>query len=75
MQTSPISWQVVAGLIPATTRPIPRVLKSLRNEGTSVALQTARPSHRSDDYTKMAALSLLGDVKILSPINSFMLKT
>ena len=75
MQTSPISWQVVAGLIPATTRPIPRVLKSRRNEGTSVALQMARPSRRSDDYTKMAALSHLGDVKILSPISSFMLKT
>lgn len=67
--------QEVAGLIPATTRPIPRVLKSLRSEGTSVALQMARPSRHSDDYTKMAALSLLGDVKILSPIGTFMLKT
>lgn len=57
--------QVVAGLIPATTRPIT----------TSVAFQMARPLRHSHDYTKMAVLSLLGDVKILSPISSFMLKT
>ena len=50
------------------------VLKSLGNEGTSLALQVARPSRHSDYYTKMAVLSLLGDVKILSPISTFMLR-
>ena len=33
-------------------RPILRVLKSLRNEGTAFALQAARPSHGWDDYVK-----------------------
>ena len=64
--------QEVAGSIPGTTRPILGVLKSLRNEGTS--MQMARPSCHSYDYTTMAVLSLLGDVKILSPISTFVLK-
>ena len=64
----------VAGSIPATTRLILGVLKSLRNEGTSLALQIARPLCHSYDYTTMAVLSLLGDVKILSPISTFVLK-
>lgn len=68
--------QEVAGAIPGTTRLVNTwVLKSLRNERTSLALQMARPLRHSYDYTTMAVLSLLGDVKILSPISTFMLKT
>ena len=43
--------QEVMGLIPRT-RPILRVLKSLRNEGTAFDLQAARPSRDSDDHVK-----------------------
>ena len=43
--------QEVVGSIPGV-RPILRVLKSLRNEGTAFALQAARPSHGWDDYVK-----------------------
>ena len=32
--------------------PILRVLKELRNEGISFALQAAKPSHGSDDHVK-----------------------
>ena len=41
----------VAGSIPGAG-PILRVLKWLRNEGTSFALQPARPSRGSDDHVK-----------------------
>ena len=41
----------VAGSIPGI-RPILRVLKCLRNEGTSFALQMAGPSRGSDDHIK-----------------------
>ena len=41
----------VAGSIPRTG-PTLRVLKTLRNEGTSFALQTARPSHGLNDLVK-----------------------
>ena len=34
--------------------PLLRVLKWLRNEGTSFALQAAKPSRGSDDHVKMA---------------------
>ena len=54
----------VAGSIPGAG-PLLRVLKWLRNEGTSFALQAARPSRGSDDYVKMAVPSPLGDVKIV----------
>ena len=43
-------WKV-AGSIPGAG-PLLRVLKWLRNEGTSFALQTARPSRGSDDHVK-----------------------
>ena len=33
-------------------------------EGTSFALQMARPSHGCDDYVKIAVLSPEGDIKI-----------
>ena len=33
-------------------RPIPRVLKQLRNKGSAFTLQTARPSHGLDDHVK-----------------------
>ena len=41
----------VAGSIPGAG-PLLRVLKWLRNEGTSFALQAARPSRGSDDHVK-----------------------
>ena len=41
----------VAGSIPGVRR-ILRVLKKLRNEGTSFALQMARPLRCSDDHVK-----------------------
>ena len=41
----------VAGSIPGAG-PILRVLKWLRNEGTSFALQGAKPSRGSDDHVK-----------------------
>ena len=41
----------VAGSIPGA-RLLLRVLKWLRNEGTSFALQAARPSRGSDDHVK-----------------------
>ena len=41
----------VAGLIPRVG-PLLRVLKWLRNEGTSFALQAASPSRGSDDHVK-----------------------
>ena len=41
----------VAGSIPGAG-PILRVLKWLRNESTSFALQQARPSRGSDDHVK-----------------------
>ena len=41
----------VAGSIPEAG-PILRVLKQLRNEGTSFAQQAARPSRGSDDHVK-----------------------
>ena len=43
-------WKV-GGSIPGAG-PLLRVLKWLRNEGTSFALQAARPSRRSDDHGK-----------------------
>ena len=43
--------RVVAGSIPGAG-PLLRVLKWLRNEGTSFALQAARPSRGSDDHVK-----------------------
>ena len=41
----------VAGSIPGAG-PLLRVLKWLRNEGTSSAVQAARPSRGSDDHVK-----------------------
>ena len=41
----------VEGSIPGAG-PLLRVLKWLRNEGTSFALQAARPSRGSDDHVK-----------------------
>ena len=41
----------VAGSIPGA-EPLLRVLKWLRNEGTSSALQAVRPSRGSDDHVK-----------------------
>ena len=41
----------VAGSIPGAG-PLLKVLKWLRNEGTSFALQAARPSRGSDDHVK-----------------------
>ena len=41
----------VAGSIP-WVGPILRVLNKLRNEGTTFALQMARPSRGSDDHVK-----------------------
>ena len=41
----------VAGSIPGAG-PLLRVLKWLRNEGTSFALQAARPSRGLDDHVK-----------------------
>ena len=64
----------VAGSIPGAG-PILRVLKKLRNEGTPFALQTAGPSHGSDDHAEMAVPSPVGDVKIVSPIKTFVLNT
>ena len=64
----------VAGSIPGA-RLLLRVLKWLRNEGNSFALQAAKPSRGSDDHVKMAVPSPLGDVKIVSPISTFVLNT
>ena len=64
-------WKVV-GSIPGTG-PTLRVLKWLRNEDTAFALQIARPSHGSDDHVEWR--SRLGDIKIVSPISTFMLNT
>ena len=64
----------VAGSIPGAG-PILRVLKYLRNEGTVFALQTAGPSRDSDDHVEMAVPSPVGDVKIVSPISTFVLNT
>ena len=47
----------------------------MRNEGTAFALQTAGPSHGSDDHVDMAVPSPVGDVKIVSPISTFALNT
>ena len=41
----------VMGSIPGVG-PILRVLKKLRNDGTPLALQAARPSRGSDDHVK-----------------------
>ena len=41
----------VAGSIPGVG-PILRVLNKLRNEGTTFALQKAKPSRGSDDHVK-----------------------
>ena len=64
----------VVGSIPGAG-PILRVLKYLRNEGTVFALQTAGPSRDSDDHVEMAVPSPVGDVKIVSPISTFVLNT
>ena len=48
---------------------IPRVLKSLRNEGTAFALQMAGPSPGSNDHITWQSHLPVGDVKIVSPIN------
>ena len=39
------------------------------------ALQTAGPLRGSDDHVEMAVPSPVGDVKIVSPISSFVLNT
>ena len=64
----------VAGSIPGAT-PILRVLKYLRNEGTTVALQTVGPSRGSDHHVEMAVPSPVEDVKIVSPVSTFVLNT
>ena len=63
-----------AGSIPGTG-PVLRVLKYLRNEGTVFALQMAGPSRGSDDDVEMAVPSPVGDVRIVSPISTFVLNT
>ena len=62
--------QSVAGSIPGAG-PIFRVLKQLRNEGTSFALQAAQDRCVVRMTRKMA----VGEVKILSPISAFVLNT
>ena len=57
----------VAGSIPGAGQ--------LRNEGTTFALQTVGPSRDSDDHVEMAVLSPVRDVKIVSPISTFVLNT
>ena len=64
----------VAGSIPGA-RPILRVLKYLRNEGTTVALQTVGPSRGSDHHVEMAVPSPVEDVKIVFPVSTFVLNT
>ena len=64
----------VAGSIPGTG-PILRVLKYLRNEGISFALQMGRPTHGSDDHVKWRPLpSPVGDVKYSVPNYYFRVK-
>ena len=62
-------WEVV-GSIPGDG-PILRVLKYLRNEGTTFALQTGRPSRGSDDHIKWWSRKK----KIVSLISTFVLNT
>ena len=50
-------------------------VSSLRNEDTAFALQTTGPSRGSDDHVEMAVPSPVGDVKIVSPISTFVLNT
>ena len=57
----------IAGSIPGAG-PILGVLKCLRNVGTPFALQMARPSRGSDDYVKLAVLSPVGDLTIVSQL-------
>ena len=64
----------VTGSIPGAG-PILRVLKYLRNEGTVFALQVAGLSRGSDDHVEMAVPSPVGDVKVVSPISTFVLNT
>ena len=52
-----------------------QVLKKLRNEGTAFALQSAGPLGGLVDHVEMAVLSPVGDVKIVSPISTFVLNT
>ena len=65
----------VAGWIPGTGSTL-RVLKQLRNKGTAFTQQMARPSHDLDDHVKWRSVpSPVGDVKIVSPISTFVLNT
>ena len=70
-----IRTQIANCFIAAGVIPILRVLKQLRNEGTSSALQTAGPSRGSDHHVEMAVPSPVGGVKIVSPISPFVLNT
>ena len=51
------------------------VLKQQRNEGTAFTLQTAKPSRGSNDHVKIAVLSPVGHVKLMSSISNFLLTT
>ena len=62
----------VAGSIP-WNRTNTQGLKITEDEGTAFALQMVGPSHGSDDHVEMAVPSPLGDVKIVSPISTFVL--
>ena len=64
----------VVGSIPKAG-PIVRVLKSLRNEGNPFALHAARPFAWLRSPRKMAVPSPVGEVKIVSPISTFVLNT
>ena len=50
-------------------------IKITEDEGTAFALQTVGPLRGSDDHVETAVPSPLGDVKIVSPISTFVLNT
>ena len=51
------------------------VLKSLRNEGTSFALRTTRPSRGSDDRVKWRSRFQLELLNTVFPVGTFELNT